>query len=192
MIGALPPTVSMVHLHGYDHESVCSMLEFLYSTNYNTIDNEPDFSLLHHVKVFCLSVELLIAGLEALSAKKFAFTLLNHIKDLDIYFSVVKEIYASTTPKHPALRLIVIEAAVTELCHLINESRFFDLTSTVKDFQSDIYLFLINHPSRPLLTETEYMFAALCDECGSRDEDDGYEVSTECKGCGEVKTLKFY
>jgi hypothetical protein len=192
IIEHLPPTVSILYLDDYDHEAVCSMMEYLYSTNYNTIDHEPDFSLPRHIKVFCLSVKLSISGLEDLAAKKFGFALLTHVKDLDVYFRSVKDIYDSTTSEHPALRLIVIEAAVTELPNLINESRFFDLSSAVKGFQADIYLFLMNHPSRPIQTETEYVFAELCDECGPRADDDGYEVSTECKGCGKVKTLEFY
>jgi len=166
-------------------------MEYLYSTNYNTTDLGPDFSLLHHVKVFSLAVQLSVPGLEDLAAKKFAFTLLTHIKDLDVYFSSVKEIYASTTSDHPALRLTVIEAAVTELPNLIDEPRFLELTSTLKDFQADIYLFLMNHPSIPVQLETEYVLPELCDECGPRADDDGYEVTMECKSCGKEKTLEF-
>jgi hypothetical protein len=192
MIEALPPTVSLLYLDDYDHEAVCSMMEYLYSTNYNTTDHEPDFSLPHHIKVFSLSAQLSISGLEQLAAKKFASTLITHVKDLDVYFSSVKDIYSVTTPDHPALRLVVVDAAVTELRNLVHESRFLDLTGTVKDFQADIYLFLMNHLSRPVNTETEFLFAELCGECGPRDSDDGYEVTTECKGCGKEKTLEFF
>jgi hypothetical protein len=171
MIEALPPTISLLYLDDYDHEAVCSAMEYLYSTSYNTTDHEPDFSLPHHIKVFSFSVQLSISGLEQLATKKFAFTLMT---------------------EHPGLRRVVVEAAVTELRNLVHESRFFDLTSTVKDFQADIYLFLMNHPSRPVNTETGYLFAELCEECGPRDSDDGYEVTTECKGCGKEKTLEFF
>lgn len=167
------------------------MMEYLYLTNYNTVDHEPDFSLSHHIKVFCLAVQLSISGLEELAAKKFGFTLVTHVKDLDVYFSSVKNIYSVTTTDHPALRAMVVEAAVTELPHLLQEPRFFDITSSVKDFQADIYLFLFNHPTRPVLTDVEYVLPALCDECGPRAEDDGYEILVECKACGKEKTLEF-
>lgn len=192
MVEALPPTVSILYLNDYDNEAVSSMMEYLYSTDYNTTDHEPDFSLPHHIKVFCLAVQLSIPGLEELAARKFRFTLITHVKDLDVYFKSVNDIYSLTTPQHPGLRLIVIEAAVTELRNLVDESRFIELTSTVKDFQADIYLFLMNHPPRAIRMETEYVFAELCDECGPRADDDGYEVTTECKGCGKTKTLEFY
>jgi hypothetical protein len=192
MVEALPSTISLLYLDDYDHEAFCSVMEYLYSTNYNTTDHEPDFSLPHHIKVFSLSVQLSISGLEQLATKKFAFTLMTHVKDLDVYFSSVKDIYSVTPSEHPGLRRVVVEAAVTDLRNLVHESRFFDLTSTVKDFQADIYLFLMNHPSRPVNTETEYLFAELCEECGPRDSDDGYEVTTECKGCGKEKTLEFF
>jgi hypothetical protein len=142
--------------------------------------------------VFCLAVQLSISGLEELAAKKFGFTLITHVKDLNVYFASVKDIYSVTTADHPALRHVVVQAAVTELRNLLHEPRFFDATSSVKDFQADIYLFLMNYPARPVQTETEYVFAELCDECGPRADDDGYEVSTECKGCGKVKTLEFF
>lgn len=51
-------------------------------------------------------------------------------------------------------------------------------------------MFLIEHLSRPM--DTELVFAELCDECGPRPEDDGYEVITECKNCGKEKLLEFY
>ncbi|KAE9367702.1 hypothetical protein N431DRAFT_349711 [Stipitochalara longipes BDJ] len=191
-IEALAALDSLLHLDDYDHESVCSMIDYLYSTEYTTTDHEPDFSLPHHIKVFRLAVQLSISGLEELAARKFAFTLLHHIKDLDVYFTSVKDIYTSNTPEHPTLRLIVVEAAATELRNLVNEPRFLDLTSSVKDFQVDIYLFLVNHPSRTIQVEPEYIFPELCDECGPRNDNDGYEVETECKGCGKLKTLAFY
>jgi hypothetical protein len=183
---------SLLHLDEYDHESVCSMMDYLYSTDYITTDHEPDFSLPHHVKVFRLAVQLSIFGLEELAARKFASTLLHKVKDLEIYFTSVKDIYTSTTFDHPALRLIVVEAAVTEIRNLVKEPRFLDLTSSVKDFQADIYLFLLNPPPRVVQVEPQYVFAELCDECGPRDENDGYEVETECKGCGKLKSLAFY
>lgn len=170
-------------------------MEYLYSTNYNTIDHEPDFSLPHHIKVFCLAVQLSISGLEELSAAKFRNNLHTHVKDLDVYFSSIEEIYFVTTVEHPALRLVVIEAAVTEMRNLLQEptrSRFLDVTSAVKDFQAEVLLFLMQHPSRPVGVDVEYVFAELCDECGPRAEDDGYEVTTECKACGKEKTLEFF
>jgi hypothetical protein len=169
------------------------MIEYLYSTNYTTIDHEPDFSLPHHIKVFCLAVQLSISGLEELAARKFRYNLHAYVKDLDVYFSSVKDIYSLTTLEHPALRLVVIDAAVTEMRNLLQEptrSRFLDVTSAVKNFQAEIYMFLIEHLSRPM--DTELVFAELCDECGPRPEDDGYEVITECKNCGKEKLLEFY
>ncbi len=168
-------------------------MEYLYSTNYATIDHEPDFSLPHHIKVFCLAVKLSISGLEELSTTKFRYNLHTQVKDLDVYFSSIKEIYSLTTADHPALRLVVIEAAVTEMRNLLQEptrSRFLDVTSRVKDFQAEVIMFLMQHPSRPV--DVEYVFAELCDECGPRADDDGYEVTTECKGCGKEKTLEFF
>jgi len=191
-IEALAGPDSLLHLDDYDHESICSMMDYLYSTDYITTDHEPDFSLPHHIKVFRLAVQLSISGLEELAARKFAFTLLNKVKDLDIYFTSVKDIYASTTPDHPALRLIVVEAAITELRNLVNEPRFLHLTSTLKDFQADIYLFLLNNPPRHVQVEPQYVYAELCEDCGPRDDDDGYEVETECKSCGKVKSLAFF
>jgi hypothetical protein len=184
---------SLLHLDEYDYEAVCSMMAYLYSTNYTALDQEPDFSLPHHIKVFCLAVQLSISGLEELSAAKFRYNLCSHVKDLEVYFSSIKEVYCHTTPDHPALRLVVIEAAVTEMRNLLQEhtrSRFLDVTSTVKDFQAEMFLFLMQHPSRPVAFE--YVFPALCNECGPRDDGDGYELMMNCKKCGDKKTLEFY
>lgn len=64
---------------------------------------------------------------------------------------------------------------------------FFKLTAEVPDFQTEIYFLMLDHPTRPM----EVMAPDLCEECGPREEGDGYEVTTECKGCGKEKTLAF-
>jgi len=40
--------------------------------------------------------------------------------------------------------------------------------------------------------EVEYVAQELCEECGPREEGEGYEITTECKGCGKKRTLEFY
>ena len=176
-----------------DHEAVVSMMEYLYSTTYSTIDKEPDFSLAHHAGVFHLAISLNIPGLLTFSAKCFEVSLISRVKDLNVYFQSVKWVYAATTPEHPELRQILVNAAVTEMPKLLlapaDRSRFLELTSTVKDFQADIYIHLMQTSA-----ENAPGYAVLCEECGPRadDDDHGYLISMDCSGCGKEKTLEFH
>lgn len=56
--------------------------------------------------------------------------------------------------------------------------------------QTDILTLLLEHPSRPVEVEVEAQ--VLCEECGPRDDEDGYSITRECKGCGKVRTLNFF
>lgn len=67
-------------------------------------------------------------------------------------------------------------------------NRFLQIMSDIPDFQAGIMLMLLRNPLRPY----EMLVQELCEECGPRNENDTYEVTEECKGCGKEKTLEFY
>jgi len=166
-------------------------MEYFYTSAYTTPDQAPEFGLSEHIKVFSLAVDLACPGLEAVAASNFRETLSNKVADLETYFTSIESIYASTTPEHPALRTIVVEAAIIELRQLLEgpvRTRFLRLASDVPGFHADVMLTLFHNPSRPV----EKFAQELCEECGPRDEGDGYEVTTECKSCGMERTLEFY
>jgi len=133
-------------------------VEYLYSSTYTTNDVEPDFSLPILIKVFHLAIELRISGLEELSVAKFRHNLNNHVNNLEVFFSAVKSIYAHKSSsygagEHTGLRLAVVEAAVSEMSTLLAEKlreRFFRCTKEVPDFQADLYMIMLRHPTRPL------------------------------------------
>jgi hypothetical protein len=133
-------------------------MEYLYSSAYTTHDTEPDFSLPILIKVFHLAIELRISSLEELSVVKFRYNLNNHVNNLEVFFSAVKSIYANKSSsygagEHTGLRLAVVEAAVSEMSTLLAEKlreRFFQCTKEVPDFQADLYLIMLRHPTRPL------------------------------------------
>jgi hypothetical protein len=179
-------------LSGYNYEAVCIMMEYLYTSSYTVSELPPSFSLLLHVDVFALAIRLSIPGLRQLSATRFRCTLHSLITNLDVYFNAVKSIYTLTTPAQPELRNIVAEAAVFEMRSLLDgpfRAGFLSLTTKVPDFQTDIYDLFIKNPSRPM--ELVEVRLELCGQCGPMTEDDGYEVTTECKHCGEERTLRF-
>lgn len=166
-------------------------MEYFYTCAYTTPSEAPDFGLSEHTKVFSLAVDLACPGLEAVAASNFRDVLSNKVSDLEIYFTSIESVYASTTPANPALRLVVVEAAIIELRQLLAgpaRTRFLRLAADVPDFHADVMLMLFHNPSHP----AEKFAQELCEECGPRDEDDGYEVSTECKSCGVMRTLEFY
>jgi hypothetical protein len=133
-------------------------VEYLYSSTYTTNDVEPDFSLPILIKVFHLAIELRISGLEELSVVKFRYNLNNYVTNLEVFFSAVKSIYAHRSSsygagEHTGLRLVVVEAAVSEMSTLLTEGsrdRFLQCTKEVPDFQADLYLIMLRHPTRPL------------------------------------------
>ena len=174
------------------------MMEYLYTSTYTTTitDVTPSFSLPQHVSVFNLACTLSITGLKAQSLQKYCYTLKNLVSNLSVYFTSVRTIYA-LPPKsaHPELRLAVVETAVLEMRNLLIEGSdqrkdFLELTSGVPHFQADIYMYLLCNGSG---TDVQVVSVPqeLCEECGAREEGDGYEVTTECKGCGEERTLEF-
>jgi hypothetical protein len=169
------------------------MMEYLYASDYSTTDTAPTFSLDTHTAVFALASTLFIPGLQTLSIAKYRHNLNTLVSDLSVYFASVRAVYALTTSSNPGLRLAVVEAAICEMRNLLAEGTavrdgFLALTSEVGQFQADIYALLLRNPTRPL----EVLAQELCEECGPREEGDGYEVTTECKGCGKERTLEFY
>lgn len=167
------------------------MMEYLYTANYTTVDQAPDFSLPAHIKVFCLAVDFACTGLKAVAITKYRDTLQGRVRNLEVFYASVESVYATTTNKHPELRMAVVEAAIMEMRLLLAEparERFLQITSELSDFQSDIMLTLVHNPMR----RVEKVVQELCEDCGPRNEDDGYEVTTECKSCGAEKTLDFY
>jgi hypothetical protein len=46
---------------------------------------------------------------------------------------------------------------------------------------------LVEYPGRPVQVLTQ----ELCEDCGTRNEDDGYKISVACKGCGTDRALCF-
>lgn len=117
------------------------MMEYLYTSSYTTSPQPPqppDFSLPVHIKVFELASELKISsGLQNLASRQFAQTLNNHVSDLDEYFSAVRQVYSSTY-ENSQLRLVVVEAAVTEMGTLLSENvseRFRTITHEVPEYQ---------------------------------------------------------
>lgn len=174
------------------------MMEYLYTSTYSTTltDIAPSFSLPQHISVFNLACSLSITGLKSQALQKYCYTLKNLISNLSVYFASVRTIYElPNNPAHPELRLAVIETAVFEMQNLLMEGSeqrkdFLALTSEVPQFQADIYAyFLFNGPAAEAQVVT--VPQALCEECGAREEGDGYDVTTECKGCGEERTLEF-
>ncbi|TVY17009.1 hypothetical protein LARI1_G004854 [Lachnellula arida] len=181
----------LLNLTQYDYDSVCRMMEYLYTSNYTTVDQAPDFSLPAHIKVFCLAVDFACTGLKAVAITKYRDTLQGKVRNLEVFYASVESVYATTTNEHPELRMAVVEAAIMEMRLLLADSareRFLQITSELSDFQADIMLTLVHNPMRPV----EKFVQELCEDCGPRNEDDGYEVTAECKSCGVEKTLEFY
>ncbi|RDL34415.1 uncharacterized protein BP5553_07543 [Venustampulla echinocandica] len=181
-----PPTLDLT---SHDHQAVGYAIEYLYTANYVTTDGDSSLSLALHIRVFLLAISLGIPGLEILSASKYRQNLNQQVTDLEVYFWSVKTIYEHTTPTHPGLRVAAAEAAVTELSMLLDDkmrARFMQITHEVPDFQADIYVILLLHPSRSLDIVPE-----LCNECGPRGPEDSYSIVMECKGCGKDKVLAF-
>ncbi|TVY41542.1 hypothetical protein LSUB1_G001999 [Lachnellula subtilissima] len=190
-IRAVEGDKSVLTLTQYDYDSVCLMMEYFYTSNYTTVDQAPDFSLPAHVKVFCLAADFACTGLKAVAMTKYRETLQGKLRNLEVFYASVESVYATTTTEHPELRMAVVEAAIMEMRLLLADparERFLQLTSELSDFQADIMLTLVHNPMRPV----EKVVQELCEECGPRSEDDGYEVTTECKSCGAEKTLEFY
>jgi hypothetical protein len=133
-------------------------MEYLYSSTYTIRDVEPDFSLPILIKVFYLAIELRILGLEELSVAKFRHNLNNYVTNLEVFYSAVKRIYTHRSSsygagEHTGLRLAVVEAAISEMSTLLTEGPregFFQCTKEVPDFQADLYLIMLPHPTRPL------------------------------------------
>ncbi|KUJ19441.1 uncharacterized protein LY89DRAFT_731841 [Mollisia scopiformis] len=182
---------NILRLDKYDYEAVSMMMEYLYGSNYTTQDSAPHFSLPLHISIFNLAVDLSIPGLKSLAVLKFRYNLNNYVNEPTIFFAAVRSIYETTTRENPELRLATLDAGISELRNMLNgphKPGFFRLTQEVPDFQAEIYLLMLENPTRPM----EVMAPELCQECGPREEGDGYEVTTECKGCGEERTLAFY
>jgi len=110
-----------------------------------------------------------------------------HLSDLEVFFSAVVSVYATTTVEHPGLRQALAEIAAVSMNQMIGEEgvrkRFHETTSRVEEFQRDVMAVLISGRSVDGLTQT------LCDECGADGE--GYSVDVQCRGCGEMKRLDF-
>lgn len=68
---------------------------------------------------------------------------------------------------------------------------FLELTSAIPQFQADIYAFLLCNGNPQREVEVVTVCQELCEECGAREEGDGYEVTLECKGCGEERSIEF-
>lgn len=111
---------------------------------------------------------------------------------MNVYFASITHIYSTTTPTYPALRLAVIEAAVTEINQLLSDpttqGNFLGLLAKTPDFQTDILRFLVNNPERPV----HVMMQQLCEDCGPVTEENKYGVEQKCSGCGKEKSLEFY
>lgn len=174
-------------------------MDYLYTTNYTTIltDVTPYFSLNIHILVFDLATKFQIPGLQNLASQKFRYALSNHVRSTAVYFSCIRQIYNTTSKENPVLRLAVLETAVSEVAKLVLEPDFLQLLNDVPAFQVELLetlgILAANGMSRRSdgESEVEYVADVLCEECGPRSEDDGYEVTTECKGCGKKRTLEF-
>jgi len=109
------------------------------------------------------------------------------LSDLEVYFSAVVSVYATTTAEHPGLRHALAEIGALAMNQMIGEEkvrkRFHETTSRVEEFQRDLVAVLISGRSVDLVTQM------LCDECGADPE--GYSVDIQCRGCGEMKRLDF-
>ncbi|KAL5322752.1 hypothetical protein ACEPPN_010728 [Leptodophora sp. 'Broadleaf-Isolate-01'] len=202
-------------LSEYDHEATVLMMEYLYTSTYTTTltDIAPSFSLPLHVSVFNLACTLSIPGLKAQALEKYCYTLKNLVSNLSVYYSSVRTIYDTTSPSptslttssannstnsaaHHELRLAVVETAVLEMRNLLQEGSeqrrgFLELTSAIPQFQADIYAFLLCNGNPQREVEVVTVCQELCEECGAREEGDGYEVTLECKGCGEERSIEF-
>lgn len=178
------------------------MMEYFYTSTYSTLltDVAPAFSLPQHVSVFNLACELSIPALKTQALQKYCHTLKHFVSNLDVYFSSVRTIY-STPPitnsagKHMDLRLAVVETAVLEMRSLLAEGSeqrkgFLELTTQVPEFQADIYKFLWSNGGPQRQVEVIEVVHELCEQCGRSDEGDGYEITLECKRCGEERTIE--
>ncbi|KAL2064367.1 hypothetical protein VTL71DRAFT_4861 [Oculimacula yallundae] len=190
---------NILDLSFYDHEATVLMMEFLYTSTYSTTvtDIAPSYSLPLHVSVFNLACTLSIPLLKQLALQKYQYTLKNLVSTLSVYFSSVRSIYSTSTTiiaTHPELKLIVVETAVLEMQNLLLEGseqrrEFLELTSQVPQFQVDIYEFLMCNGNPQREVEVVEVWKELCEECGAREEGDGYAVTMECKGCGKERTI---
>lgn len=113
------------------------MIEYLYTSRYTTPHDPPDYSLPIHIKAFVLATEFKIPGLQAQAAGLFASTLNGFVSDLDVYFAAVRQVYASTTYQNPQLRIVVVEAAATEMRTLLSDDvkeRFNAITHEIHQY----------------------------------------------------------
>ncbi|KAH8595016.1 hypothetical protein B0O99DRAFT_169277 [Bisporella sp. PMI_857] len=181
---------STLNLTTHDSDAVVLMMEYLYTGTYTTPSQPPDFSLKTHISVFVLASTLSITGLQSLSAQLFTLSL-SSVSDLEVYFQSVRQIYAVTSCDNPQLRLAVVEAAVLEIRSLVGQENvrraFLEVTSEVGEFQTDIYTYLVDNPTRGVEIETESL--VLCEECGPQSS--GYSYTRTCKGCGVARTIEF-
>lgn len=168
------------------------MMEYFYKAKYTTLPSGPDFCLPLHTKVYILASELQITGLQTLSSHLFTKNLVNLVTDLEVYFSSVKDVYSKTTAANSALRIALAKIAISEMRHMLEDEkwweRFVEVTNEVPAFQRDIMAMMVEYP----VSQVQVVVQELCEECGPRAEDDGYQVTTACKGCGVDKTLEFY
>ena len=181
---------SLLNLHGYDDEAFNLVMEYLYTAKYKSSPSKPDFCLPLHLKVYVLATELQIVGLQELSGHFFTFNLSNYVENLEVFFSIVKDVYSKTRVSNSALRNVVVQAAVSEMHTFLGENKAWDrltgLMAAVPEFQKDIMCVMVEHGDREVIA----MPQELCKACGPRDEGDGYQMQATCKCCGVEKTLE--
>ncbi|KAH8653198.1 hypothetical protein BGZ60DRAFT_436112 [Tricladium varicosporioides] len=185
----LQAMTNILDLSDHDEEAIQLMIEYLYTSQYNTSNTNAETYLDVHIKLFVLAVDFRIPGLELYASTQYKHALHN-LTDSEIYFNSVLKIYDETTSEHPTLRFAVVEAAVIEMGSLLQRpirERFFQLTSDVPDFHADILTYLLRNPTRPLEIEVPI----LCETCGPASEEEPYAVEHACRGCGEQKSIRF-
>lgn len=165
-------------------------MEYLYTATYKTSPSEPDFCLPLHLKVYVLATELQVVGLQDLASHFFTFNLSNYVENLEVFFSIVKDVYSKTTANNSAIRQAVVQAAVSEMRMLLGENEAWDRLTTVMaevpGFQKDIMSVMVEHGDRQVTALPQ----ELCKVCGPRAEGDGYQIQVTCKCCGVEKSLE--
>jgi len=165
------------------------MMEYFYTSTYLNVEEAPTFGLHTHSRVHAIAVKYNIGPLEVLAATKFAKSM-NRVRDLEVYFTAVNEVYSFTPPENRGLRNVVISAAIVEMSKMLAEprvkARLLEVMNKVTQFQGDVLQAMMDVRS---MDEDMPLCDLLCQDCGPNVE--GYEVEVQCRGCGQLRMYDF-
>ncbi|EPE28740.1 POZ [Glarea lozoyensis ATCC 20868] len=121
-------------------DAVTQVITYLYTATYTLPPSPPRQALETNIAIHTLAGKYRIPSLQAFAAAQFKFVMNTELKDIDIFFELVKVIYAEEGDGATELREAVVEAAVTEMDMLLVEGRmrFFAALSANWTFLGDV------------------------------------------------------